>query len=198
VNQHIYRRMIVDRCPWAANERAIAYHDAEWGVPLHDDRALFEMLTLEGAQAGLSWDTILRKREAYRTAFASFEPRVVAAFGEPEEERLMGDVGIVRNRLKIASTIVNARALVDIQERFGTFDSYIWRFTEGSPIHNCWSKAGEVPASTPLSYTVSKELKRLGFKFVGATICYSFMQATGMVNDHLRGCFRYADLANRA
>lgn len=180
------------RCPWCGNDPLYqAYHDHEWGRPLHDDTRLFEMLTLEGAQAGLSWITILRKREGYRSAFAGFDPRKVASFNAGDVARLLADPGIVRNRLKIASTITNARAVLELQARHGTLDSYLWRFVDGVPIRNSWETMTEIPASTPLSDAMSKELKKLGFRFVGSTICYAFMQATGMVNDHLTGCFCY-------
>jgi DNA-3-methyladenine glycosylase I len=182
----------VCRCPWCGDDPLYrAYHDHEWGVPLHDDTRLFEMLTLEGAQAGLSWLTILRKREGYRAAFASFDPRSVAAFTDGDTARLLADPGIVRNRLKIASTITNARAVLEVKSRYGTLGSYLWGFVDGVPIRNTRKTMAEIPASTPLSDTMSRELKRLGFRFVGSTICYAFMQATGMVNDHLTGCFCY-------
>jgi len=177
------------RCPWCGNDPLyLAYHDHEWGVPLHEEARLFEMLTLEGAQAGLSWLTVLRKRDGYRRAFAGFDPHKVALFNDDDVARLMSDPGIVRNRLKITSTITNARAVLEVQNRYGSLDRYLWDFVEGVPIRNNWSTTGEVPASTPLSDTMSRELKRLGFRFVGSTICYAFMQATGMVNDHLTGC----------
>lgn len=180
------------RCPWCGDDPLYqAYHDHEWGRPLHDDTRLFEMLTLEGAQAGLSWITILRKREGYRSAFAGFDPRKVAAFNDGDVARLLADPGIVRNRLKIASTITNARAVLELQARHGSLDSYLWRFVNGVPIRNSRQTMAEIPASTPLSDAMSKELKKLGFRFVGSTICYAFMQATGMVNDHLTGCFCY-------
>lgn len=180
------------RCPWCGNDPLyLAYHDHEWGVPLHDDRRLFEMLTLEGAQAGLSWLTILRKRDGYRQAFAGFDPRKVAAFNDDDVARLLADPGIVRNRLKIASTITNAGAILELQSRHGSLDSYLWGFVDGSPVRNSWKTMAEIPASSPLSDRMSRELKNLGFRFVGSTICYAFMQATGMVNDHLTGCFRY-------
>jgi DNA-3-methyladenine glycosylase I len=180
------------RCPWCGNDPLYrAYHDHEWGMPLHDESRLFEMLTLEGAQAGLSWLTILRKREGYRSAFAGFDPRKVAAFTDDDVVRLLADPGIVRNRLKIASTITNARAVLEVQSRYGSLDSYLWSFVDGAPIRNCRETMGEIPASSPLSDTMSRELKRLGFRFVGSTICYAFMQATGMVNDHLTGCAWY-------
>jgi DNA-3-methyladenine glycosylase I len=178
------------RCSWCGNDPIYqAYHDHEWGVPLHDDSRLFEMLTLEGAQAGLSWLTILRKRESYRRAFAGFDPGKVAAFNDDDVARLLADSGIVRNRLKITSAITNSRAVLEVQSRYGSLDSYLWSFVDGVPIRNCWETMGEVPANSPISDTMSRELKRLGFRFVGSTICYAFMQATGIVNDHLTGCF---------
>ena len=179
------------RCGWARNELAIRYHDEEWGVPVHDDRLWFEFITLEGAQAGLSWDTILRKREAYRHAFKQFEPQRVAKFGDREVTRLLADVGIVRNRLKINSTIGNAKAFITVQKEFGSFDDYIWRFVGGRPRINKWRALKQVPARTVESDAMSKELIGRGFKFVGSTICYAMMQATGMVNDHLVDCARY-------
>lgn len=182
------------RCSWPTNDLAIRYHDEEWGVPLHDDRRLFEFLILEGAQAGLSWDTILRKRENYRAAFDGFEPAKVAAYGEAKVAALLGDEGIVRNRLKIASAIANAKAFMKVQDEFGSFDAYIWRFVDGNPIVNSVKDHGDVPAKTPISDAVSKDLKKRGFNFVGSTIMYAFMQATGMVNDHLTSCFRYGEI----
>jgi DNA-3-methyladenine glycosylase I len=183
------------RCPWCGSDPLyIYYHDHEWGVPLHDERRLFEMLTLEGAQAGLSWLTILRKREGYRRAFAGFDPQVVAGFGDADVARLLADPGIVRNRLKIASTISNARAVLEVQARYGSLDAFLWSFVDGVPMRNSWRSMAEIPASTPLSDSMSKELKRRGFRFVGSTICYAHMQATGMVNDHLVGCFRHKEL----
>ena len=180
------------RCPWCGSDPLyISYHDHEWGVPLHDERRLFEMLTLEGAQAGLSWLTILRKREGYRRAFAGFDPQAVAEFGEADVARLLADPGIVRNRLKVASTISNARAVLEVQARYGSLDAFLWGFVDGAPIRNSWRSMSEIPASTPLSDAMSRELKRHGFRFAGTTICYAHMQATGMVNDHLTGCFRY-------
>lgn len=178
------------RCAWAVSDLAIAYHDQEWGVPAHDDRVLFEFLVLEGAQAGLSWETILRKRERYREVFAHFDPTVVAAYGEQDMARLLADPGIVRNRLKIQAAITNARAFLAVQAAFDGFDPYIWRFVDGAPIQNVWASMDEVPARTPLSDAMSKDLKRRGFSFVGSTICYAFMQATGIVNDHIQSCFR--------
>lgn len=183
------------RCGWAGTDPLYrAYHDEQWGVPVHDDRLLFEFLILEGAQAGLSWITILRKREGYRRAFAGFNAEAVARFGEPEQLQLMADPGIVRNRLKIASTIGNARALLALKEEFGSFDGYLWRFVDGTPLQNAWRSLSEVPASTALSDALSRDLKRRGFRFVGSTICYAFMQAVGMVNDHTVDCFRWAEL----
>jgi DNA-3-methyladenine glycosylase I len=180
------------RCPWCGSDPLyISYHDKEWGVPLHDEQRLFEMLTLEGAQAGLSWLTILRKREGYRRAFAGFDPQLVAGFGDADVARLLADPGIVRNRLKIASTVSNARAVLEVQARYGSLDAFLWSFVEGVPIRNRWRTMAEIPASTPLSDRMSRELKNHGFRFVGSTICYAHMQATGMVNDHLAGCFRY-------
>lgn len=177
------------RCSWAGSDPLyIKYHDEEWGVPLHDDRRLFEMLTLEGAQAGLSWITILRKRPAYRKAFDRFDPRKVARYDAKKTRALMADAGIVRNRLKIDSTITNARAFLDVQKEFGSFDKYIWQFVGGTPIDNRRKTMKDVPASTPESDAMSKDLKKRGFRFVGTTICYAFMQATGMVNDHIAGC----------
>jgi DNA-3-methyladenine glycosylase I len=179
------------RCPWARNELAIRYHDEEWGVPVHDDRLWFEFITLEGAQAGLSWDTILRKREAYRSAFKGFEPARVAKFGARDVARLLADEGIVRNRLKINSTIGNAKAFLAVQKEFGSFDEYVWRFVGGRPRINQWQALKQVPARTVESDAMSKEMIGRGFKFVGSTICYAMMQATGMVNDHLVDCSRY-------
>jgi DNA-3-methyladenine glycosylase I len=182
------------RCPWATTEPAITYHDNEWGVPVHDDRVLFEFLILEGAQAGLSWNTILKKRENYRKAFDAFRPEKVARYGKRDLQRLLRNDGIVRNRLKIAATIENAKRFLDVQEEFGTFDAYLWGFVGGEPIHNRWRTLGDVPARTAESDAISRDLLRRGFKFVGSTICYAFMQAVGMVNDHLVTCPRYAEL----
>jgi DNA-3-methyladenine glycosylase I len=179
------------RCGWARNELAIRYHDEEWGVPVHDDRRWFEFITLEGAQAGLSWDTILRKRDAYRSAFKEFDPVRVAKFGDSDVTRLLADVGIVRNRLKINSTIGNAKAFLAVRKEFGTFDDYIWRFVGGGPRINKWRAPKQIPARTVESDAMSKDLIGRGFKFVGSTICYAMMQATGMVNDHLVDCERY-------
>ena len=186
------------RCPWARTELAIRYHDEEWGVPVHDDRLWFEFITLEGAQAGLSWDTILRKREAYRSAFKEFEPARVAKFGERDVARLLADEGIVRNRLKINSTIGNAKAFLAVQKEFGSFDEYVWRFVGGRPRVNEWRELKQVPARTVESDAMSKELIGRGFKFVGSTICYAMMQATGMVNDHLVDCSRYKAVTRSA
>jgi DNA-3-methyladenine glycosylase I len=189
--------MGVRRCGWAAagGELDIRYHDEEWGVPVHDDRRLFELLTLEGAQAGLSWSTILKKREGYRRAFAGFVPERIARFNRRSVERLMGDPGIVRNRLKVESTIENARSFLRVQEEFGSFDAFLWEFVDGRPLQNRFRRMSDLPASTPLSDRVSKELKRRGFRFVGSTICYAYMQATGMVNNHTTDCFRHAPVA---
>jgi DNA-3-methyladenine glycosylase I len=183
------------RCAWAGSDPLyVAYHDEEWGVPAHDDRHLFEMLILEGAQAGLSWITILRKRPAYRKAFAGFDPVKVAKFDARKIASLMRDEGIVRNRLKIEGAVRNARAFLDVRREFGTFDRYIWQFTGGKPIRNRRRAMTEVPATTPESDTMSRDLKKRGFTFVGSTICYAFMQATGMVNDHTVDCFRYKEV----
>lgn len=181
----------VTRCTWAGNDLSILYHDREWGVPQHDDRVLFEFLILEGAQAGLSWDTILRKRENYRIAFDGFDPKKIARYDERKTKQLLLDEGIVRNRLKIASAIQNARSFLAVQKEFGSFDRYIWQFVGGKPRINAWRTGKRLPASTPQSDAMSKDLKRRGFNFVGSTICYAFMQATGMVNDHAVECFRY-------
>jgi DNA-3-methyladenine glycosylase I len=182
------------RCHWATNDLSIEYHDREWGVPQHDDHVLFEFLILEGAQAGLSWDTILKKRENYRKAFAAFDPAKVARFTEAKMARLLADPGIVRNRLKIAASVDNARAFLAVQREFGSFDAYVWRFVDGRSLRNGWRAPGDVPASTQQSDAMSKDLKKRGFRFAGSTICYAFMQATGMVNDHLTGCFRYRQI----
>jgi DNA-3-methyladenine glycosylase I len=173
----------------------IAYHDAEWGAPLHDDRALFELLILEGAQAGLSWSTVLRKRANYRRAFDGFDARRIAAYDDAKVAALLADAGIVRNRLKIAAAIANARAFLAVGKEFGSFDRYIWQFTGGRPVQNRWRSMDQVPARTAQSDAMSKDLGRRGFRFVGSTICYAFMQATGLVNDHLTGCFRHKELA---
>jgi DNA-3-methyladenine glycosylase I len=182
------------RCAWAKNDLSIAYHDTEWGVPVHDDRRLFEFLVLEGAQAGLSWDTILRKRENYREAFDNFDPAKVARYSDAKRERLLQNEGIIRNRLKIASAVANAIAFLSVQKEFGSFDRYIWDFVEGKPIVNGLNGNGDVPAKTEISDAISKDLRKRGFNFVGSTIMYAFMQATGMVNDHLVTCFRYQEV----
>ena len=182
------------RCPWARTELDVQYHDTEWGVPVHDDRLLFEFLVLEGAQAGLSWETILKKRENYRQAFDGFDPALVAKYGQKERVRLLADAGIVRNRLKVEAAVQNAKAFLAVQEEFGTFDEYIWRFVGNEPQQNVWRSIKEVPAKTPESDAMSKDLKRRGFTFVGSTICYAFMQAVGMVNDHVVDCFRHREL----
>ncbi len=182
------------RCGWcAAAPEYIRYHDEEWGVPLHDDLALFEFLILEGAQAGLSWLTILRKRDAYRRAFAQFDPEKVARFGDKDVARLLADAGIVRNRLKIAAAITNARLFLEVAAKHGSFDAFIWNFVDGKPTVNHWKRLEQIPAKTAASDTISREMKKLGFKFVGSTIIYAHMQATGMVNDHLVSCFRHAE-----
>ena len=185
------------RCPWGTTPEMIAYHDEEWGVPQHDDRVLYEFLILEGAQAGLSWSTILAKRDAYRKAFSAFDPAKVARYKSAEIKRLMKDAGIVRNRLKIESAIRNAHALVAVQKEFGSFDRYIWQFVGGAPIKNSWRSMKNLPAETKESIAMSKDLKRRGFNFVGPTVCYAFMQAVGMVNDHLVTCFRYAGVGKQ-
>ena len=184
------------RCEWApsADPLYVAYHDEEWGVPSHDERHLYEMLTLEGAQAGLSWSTILRKREGYRRAFAGFDPAVVAAFPARDVERLLGDPGIVRNRLKVESTVVNARRVLEVQAEQGSFATYLWDFVGGEPLVGRFGTLSELPAETPLSKALSKDLKRRGFKFVGPTVVYAFMQAVGLVNDHTVDCFRFEEL----
>jgi DNA-3-methyladenine glycosylase I len=186
------------RCAWPRAPLDVAYHDAEWGVPLHDDRALFELLTLEGAQAGLSWSTILKKREGYRAAFAGFDAERVARFTAADVERLVLDPAIVRHRQKIESAVTNARAVLAVRESFGSFDAYLWRFVGGAPRVNWWRAPGEVPARTSESDALSRDLLGRGFKFVGSTICYAFMQATGMVNDHTVDCFRHPSQAGRA
>jgi DNA-3-methyladenine glycosylase I len=178
------------RCAWATTPLGIAYHDAEWGVPVHDDAKLFEFLLLEGAQAGLSWETILRKRDSYRRAFAGFDPAKVARFSAARLRQLMHDDGIVRNRLKIKSAVTNARAFLAVQQEFGSFDAYVWRFVGGKPLVNRRRRTGDVPARTAESDALSKDLLKRGFKFVGSTICYAFMQAVGLVDDHLDNCFR--------
>jgi DNA-3-methyladenine glycosylase I len=182
------RSDILKRCPWASTPALIAYHDAEWGKPSHDDTVLFEFLVLEGAQAGLSWETILRKRDRYRQLFGGFDPAFVANVTPARIKRMMLDPGIVRNRAKIESAVSNARALLLVRQEFDTFDDYVWRFVGGKPIRNRWRRSEEVPASTPQSEAMSSDLRKRGFRFVGPTICYAFMQAVGMVNDHLLDC----------
>jgi DNA-3-methyladenine glycosylase I len=182
------------RCAWALGELAVRYHDEEWGVPLHDDRRLFEFIILEGAQAGLSWNTILRKRENFRAAFDGFLPEKVAAYDQRKVSELLDDEGIIRNRLKIAAAIRNAQAFLAVQKEFGTFDAYIWQFIGGKPRKNHWRTLKQAPARTPESDAMSKDLIRRGFKFTGSTICYAFMQAVGMVNDHTVDCFRHSQL----
>ncbi|MDD3652027.1 DNA-3-methyladenine glycosylase I [Immundisolibacter sp.] len=183
------------RCPWARRALEIAYHDAEWGVPQHDDRVLFEFLILEGAQAGLAWSTILNKRLAYRAAYCGFDAARVAAFDDADRARLLADAGIVRNRLKIDASIDNARAFLAVQAEHGSFDRYLWQWVDGRPIHNAWHTPDQVPARTALSDALSRDLKQRGFRFVGSTICYAYLQAVGLVNDHLQGCPRWAELA---
>ncbi len=189
----------ITRCQWAGqNPLMIEYHDTEWGLPLHDDRRLFEFLILEGAQAGLSWRTILNKRENFRQSFDDFDPLKVAAYGPADTERLMSNAGIIRNRLKIASAILNAHKFLEAQAEFGTFDRFIWQFIGGKPLVNALQTQAELPAISTESDAMSKELRRRGFKFIGSTICYALMQATGMVNDHLVDCFRYSEVGQSA
>ena len=188
----------LSRCPWAKGEIYHHYHDEEWGVPLHDDRKLFELLILEGAQAGLSWETILKKRENYRKAFDSFDAEQIAAYDDAKIASLLEDPGIVRNRLKVNAAVKNAQEFLRVRAEFGSFDSYLWRFVNGQPLQNAWTSIQQVPARTPESDVMSKDLRRRGFKFVGSTICYAFMQATGMVNDHLTTCFRWPELQSSA
>ena len=188
----------MNRCTWPQTDLDIAYHDTEWGVPVHDDRVLFEFLTLEGAQAGLSWSTILKKRENYSRAFADFDPGRVARFTPARVNKLLQDPGIVRNRLKVESTVSNARAFLKVQKEFGTFDSYVWQFVDGRPRINAWRSLSEIAPKTPESDALSKDLQRRGFRFVGSTICYAFMEAVGMVNDHVTSCFRYKELLEHA
>jgi DNA-3-methyladenine glycosylase I len=185
------------RCAWARDELSIVYHDTEWGVPLHDDRGLFELLILEGAQAGLSWITILKKRDAYRAAFDRFDARKVARYDERKIAGLLANDGIVRNRLKIHAAVQNAKEFLTVQKEFGSFDQYLWQFMGGRPLVNRWKSTDQLPARTEHSDALSKDLAKRGFKFVGSTICYAFMQATGMVNDHLVGCYRYKELSDR-
>jgi len=187
------------RCEWCGSDPLyIAYHDEEWGVPVHDDRHLFEMLLLEGAQAGLSWLTILKKRENYRKAFHGFDPKKIAAYSQRDIQRLLSDPGIVRNRLKIESAIKNARGMLKIVQEFGSFSSFLWRYVNNSPRQNAWSSLSEIPARTEQSDMMSSDLKKRGFSFIGSTICYAFMQSVGMVNDHIVGCFRYAEVKKMA
>lgn len=182
------------RCHWAMGERNMKYHDEEWGVPVHDDRRWFEFLILEGAQAGLSWDTILQKRERYREVFCEFDPAKVAQFDRKKVRALLRDPGIVRNRLKIRATIANAQAFLRVQQEHGSFDAYMWKFVGGAPVQNQWKMPKQVPAQTKLSVALSKDLLKRGFRFVGPTICYAFMQATGLVNDHLVSCYRHREV----
>lgn len=189
---------VMPRCPWAITEPNITYHDQEWGVPVYDDQVLFEFLTLEGAQAGLSWTTILKKRENYRKAFDAFQAEKIARYGARDVRRLLGDAGIVRNRLKIAATIENAKIFSAVQKEFGSFNTYLWSFVNGKPIQNRWRRMADVPARTAESDAMSRDLLRRGFKFAGSTICYALMQATGMVNDHLVTCPRHAQLGGLA
>ncbi|MDD2770116.1 MAG: DNA-3-methyladenine glycosylase I [Methylococcus sp.] len=187
----------VHRCAWALRSpEETLYHDTEWGVPLHDDVRLFEYLVLDGAQAGLSWTTILKKRDAYRAAFDGFDPETVARYDEAKTAALLADPGIVRNRLKIESAVRNAKAVLHIQEEFGSFDCYLWRFVDGTPVRNTWRELREVPASTPLSDALSRDLKQRGCNFVGSTICYAYLQAAGLVNDHLVDCFRWSEVSS--
>jgi DNA-3-methyladenine glycosylase I len=190
--------MIVQRCAWPTTELDIAYHDTEWGVPVHDDHTLFEFLTLEGAQAGLSWSTILKKRAHYERAFAGFDPSHVARFTSARIERILADPGVVRHRGKIESTVSNAKAFLEVQDEFGTFDRYVWRFVDGTPKVNHRRGLDDVPSTTPESDALSKDLKKRGFRFVGSTICHAFMQAVGMVNDHTIDCFRHRELTTEA
>jgi DNA-3-methyladenine glycosylase I len=182
------------RCGWATGELLVPYHDEEWGVPVHDDRRHYEFFVLEAAQAGLSWLTILRRREGYRRAFCDFDPEAVARFGEDDVARLLGDAGIIRNRAKIESAVTNARALLELRESTGSLDAYLWDFVDGAPVVNSWGELAELPAQTDLSVRLSKDLKRRGFRFMGPVVCYAHLQATGLVNDHLRSCFRWPEL----
>jgi DNA-3-methyladenine glycosylase I len=187
------------RCPWSGSDPLyLAYHDSEWGTPLHDDRRLFEFLILEGAQAGLSWLTILKRRESYRRAFHGFDPQIIAAYSPTDVQRLLADSGIIRNRLKIESAIRNAQCALKVMEEFGSFDAFLWRYVDRRPIQNAWRSPAELPATTGKSAAISKDLKKRGFNFVGPTICYAFMQAVGMVNDHLVDCFRFDELEKAA
>ena len=183
------------RCPWALQSAPeTRYHDTEWGVPVHDDRLLFEFLVLEGAQAGLSWATVLNKRDRYREVFDAFDPHKVARYTPRKVARLLADPGIIRNRLKVESAVTNARAFLEVQDSHGSFDAFLWDFVDGQPVQNAWRRAEEVPVTTPVAQSLSKALKQRGFRFVGPTICYAFMQATGLVNDHLASCFRHAEV----
>ncbi len=183
------------RCEWSTSDLSITYHDEEWGVPVHDDRTLFEFLILEGAQAGLSWETILKKRDNYRRVFDEFDARKIAKYGQKKVDALLADPGIVRNKLKVAATIQNAKSFLEVQNEFGGFDAYVWGFVDGAPKKNAWRALKEIPAETAESKAMSKDLLKRGFKFVGPTICYAYMQATGMVNDHTVDCFRYNEVA---
>jgi DNA-3-methyladenine glycosylase I len=187
----------IRRCEWARSDLSLQYHDLEWAVPVHDDRRFFEFLILEGAQAGLSWETILKKREAYRSAFDGFDPATVARYGPRKISQLLANAQIVRNRLKIASAIQNAKAFLAVQEEFGSFDAYVWRFVNGQPRVNAWRTLKQLPARTVQSDAMSKDLRQRGFNFVGSTICYAFMQTTGMVNDHTVKCFRYREVRQK-
>ena len=188
----------MERCEWAnKSELERSYHDSEWGVAIHDDRSLFEFLVLEGAQAGLTWSTILRKRDGYRKAFDNFDARKISRYTQSDVSRLLANPEIIRNRLKINATITNARAFLQVQEQFGSFDRYIWQFVHGRPIRNSWEKMTDIPSNIPESDAMSKDLRKRGFKFVGTTICYAFMQAVGMVNDHVAGCFRHEELNDK-
>ena len=190
--------MNLQRCEWCGNDPLyVEYHDVEWGVPVHDDRKLFEMLVLEGAQAGLNWLTILKKRRNFRIAFEGFDPERIAGYGKRQIRRLLGDAGIVRNRLKIEAAITNAQRFLQVKEVHGSFDRFLWRYVDNTPKQNCWKTLQEIPAKTRESDLLSRDLKKLGFKFVGATICYAFMQSVGMVNDHTLDCFRYRQLLGK-
>lgn len=188
------KKIYMKRCDWAKNDLAIYYHDTEWGVPLHNDRTLFEFLILEGAQAGLSWDTVLAKRENYRAAFDNFDAEKIAKYEEAKCAELVQNQGIIRNRLKIASAVRNAKCYLEVVNEFGSFDKYIWSFVDGKPIVNSWENIKQVPATSPISDAMCKDLKKRGFNFVGSTIMYAFMQATGMVNDHLTSCYRFEEI----
>ncbi|MCP4572872.1 MAG: DNA-3-methyladenine glycosylase I [bacterium] len=191
---------MMKRCAWAQGQSSLyeSYHDTEWGVPVHDDRLLFEFLILEGAQAGLSWETILKKRDHYRRVYDRFDPHKVARYDDAKQAALLADPGIVRNRLKVAASVTNAQAFLEVQAEFGSFDAYIWDFVDGEPIQNRFGRMVDIPANTPVSEAMSKDLKRRGFRFVGGTIAYAFMQAAGLVNDHETGCYRHAEVAGLA